>query len=71
MRVFVQKLEEKRDGKSLRRFAAELGVSHSLLSHIVRGTRQPGPRLIDAVLALYPEMAYYLAVDAQQQREVV
>ncbi len=66
---FVQKLEEKRGQESMRRFAKDLGVSGALWSRIVRGIHRPGPKVIDAALARWPELAYYLAEDARADHD--
>ncbi|MGE5619573.1 MAG: helix-turn-helix domain-containing protein [Sphingomonadaceae bacterium] len=65
MRLFIQKVEEKRAGKSVRRFCQEVGISHSLWSRIVRGEREPSTHVILAMLARWPELAYWLAEDAK------
>jgi transcriptional regulator with XRE-family HTH domain len=39
------------------RFAAEIGVSQSLVSKLLRGLRQPGPKVIRGIVAARPEAA--------------
>lgn len=66
---FVAKLEERRGSSSMRTFAKKLGISASGWSRIVRGIYRPGPKVIDAALNEYPELAYWLAQDAKAARE--
>lgn len=65
MSRFVNKIEEKREGRSIRQFAKVLGINHSLWSRILRGEREPSRHVIAAALARWPELAYYLAEDAK------
>jgi len=46
--------EQIQDGKTLTGLAQELGLSHSMLSHILKGKRSPGWKTIRA-LARHPD----------------
>lgn len=62
---FVGKMEERRGKQSINEFARSLGINGSLWSRIIRGKRRPGRKVVDAALARWPELAYYLAEDAK------
>ncbi len=65
MSKFVDKIEEKRGGQSIRQFCKDFGINHSLWSRILRGEREPSKHVINAALARWPELARALAEDAQ------
>lgn len=65
---FVEKLIEKQEqgGLSGNAFARELRISPAIWSRIRRGLRPAGRQVRDAALVKWPELAHYLAVDAQE-----
>jgi hypothetical protein len=66
--LFLDKLKEKQSDKSGETFAQELGISPSLWSLVKAGRRVPSRKVVNAALARWPELAYYLAEDARAGR---
>ncbi|MGI6377440.1 MAG: helix-turn-helix domain-containing protein [Anaerolineae bacterium] len=57
---WAQLLEAIRAGRSQAALAADLGISQSLTSKLLRGVRQPGPRVIRGIIATRPELAEWV-----------
>jgi hypothetical protein len=57
----VTHLRERQNGRSLRVFARELGVSHSLLGLLLAGRYSLGPIAARRIEAAYPELHPLLA----------
>ncbi|MDA8189580.1 MAG: hypothetical protein M0T85_15685 [Dehalococcoidales bacterium] len=64
-RKLVGKLIEKQGAQTGASFARLLGLSPAQWSRIRNGKQQLTTRSIRATLALWPELAYYLAEDAK------
>ena len=47
--AFITALRRRRGSKSLRQFARELGISAPYLHDVLRGSRNPGPKLLRAL----------------------
>lgn len=65
MGQFATKLMEKQGAMSGAEFSRMLGISPADISRIRRGKRQPSKAVINAALARWPELAYWLAQDAK------
>ena len=57
----VVRLRERQNGRSLRVFARELGVSHSLLGLLLAGKYSLGTDAARRILAVYPDLRPLLA----------
>lgn len=47
-----------REYPSLRRAARDMGISHSYLSKVLNGKREPGRKFIDGMLAVFKEIKF-------------
>ncbi|MCL6612043.1 MAG: helix-turn-helix transcriptional regulator [Peptococcaceae bacterium] len=43
---------------SLRKAAKDMGISHSYLSKVLTGKREPGKKFIDGILAAFKEIKF-------------
>lgn len=66
---FAGKLLEKQGPTSGAQFARLLGIDPADLSRIRNGRREPSKATINAALARWPELAYWLAQDAKAAHE--
>lgn len=57
----VLQLRSRREGRSLRQFARDLGVSHALLGLLLQGRYSLGPSAARRIVAVYPELRPLLA----------
>jgi transcriptional regulator with XRE-family HTH domain len=65
MSHFIARLLEKQGNQSSAQFARSLGIDPSNYSRLRNGTRRPSRSEIDAILARWPDLAYWLAEDAK------
>jgi transcriptional regulator with XRE-family HTH domain len=54
---WAEVMRELQGGRTQGALAAELGISQSLVSRLLRGVRQPGPRVIRGIVRARPEVA--------------
>ncbi len=69
MKLFTQKLREKQGSMTVTKFARLLGISVAEWSRIRLGHREPSRRIQQKALALWPDLAYWLAEDARASRK--
>ena len=58
-----ENVEKIQAGRSLRDFAADLGLDASTMSRVLNGLAEPGPRVITAFIVTYPyKFEHFFAV---------
>lgn len=63
----VTLLRERKGKRSLRHLGKEIGVSAMFLSHVLRGLRHPGPKILKW-LGLEKRVVYEAAPDRRKKR---
>lgn len=52
--INTENIERLRDGRSVKDFAAYVGVDPATMSRLIAGKAEPGPRVISGFLTAYP-----------------